>query len=470
MNKISFYRTTNNMHKRVVNVFLCILIFFLSGCGRINDATPIPNDIKEPMGSDNRIEDITPEPTNPDSTITPNNQNEPLNEGAKEKPLYNKIICIDPGHGNPDKATGNEQIAPNSDKIQFGGAYGTQGVVTKTPEYALNMIVSLKLKKALEAEGSIVVMTRMSDEENLSNIERAKIGNDANSDLVIRIHADGNDNKDVRGLSVLYPGDEFIKDEDLLIKSKNAAQFTHDAIVETTGANPRGIIKRNDLIGFNWTTRPVILIEMGFMSNPEEDKLLNDSAYQDKIVQGIVNGLNNYFDSINTDEYIKSAINAKAMETVSALKDKYLEKLSELVHPEKGVRFSPYGYVDVENDLVFSAPEVKGLDADSTIRIWGSYDGTGDPIELTFEDYYKKFIYDVDFANADQIGYNKILGQGNTLINSSEIYKDAIIIEYHFSGFDPQYEGMDWRSLRLAFEKVNDIWYLVGIIHDQWTI
>ena len=62
------------------------------------------------------------------------------------------------------------------------------------------------------------------------------------------------------------------------------------------------------------------------------------------------------------------------------------------------------------------------------------------------------------------------MGQGNTLINSSEIYKDAIIIEYHFSGFDPQYEGMDWRSLRLAFEKVNDIWYLVGIIHDQWTI
>ena len=110
MNKISFYRTTNNMHKRVVNVFLCILIFFLSGCGRINDATPIPNDIKEPMGSDNRIEDITPEPTNPDSTITPNNQNEPLNEGAKEKPLYNKIICIDPGHGNPDKATGNDKL------------------------------------------------------------------------------------------------------------------------------------------------------------------------------------------------------------------------------------------------------------------------------------------------------------------------------------------------------------------------
>ena len=135
-----------------------------------------------------------------------------------------------------------------------------------------------------------------------------------------------------------------------------------------------------------------------------------------------------------------------------------------------GVRFSPYAYVDVDKDLVFTADKVKKLATDSTLYLWGYYDGSGEPIRLKFSDYYKKFIYDVDFLNAEQVGYNKTLGHGNSLNNSFEVYKNSIIVEYYFSGFDPQYGGMDWRSLRLVFEKKNDVWYLVGIIHDQWTI
>lgn len=170
------------------------------------------------------------------------------------------------------------------------------------------------------------------------------------------------------------------------------------------------------------------------------------------------------------DEQNNGDIKDIATKVINVIKDKDMERLSEFVHPEDGVRFSPYGYVDVENDLVFAASDVRKLLSDSTLYAWGSYDGTGDPIELTFEDYYKKFIYDVDFANAEQIGYNEILGHGNTLENSAEVYKDSTIVEYHFPGFDPQYEGLDWRSLRIVFEKVNDTWYLVGIIHDEWTI
>lgn len=170
------------------------------------------------------------------------------------------------------------------------------------------------------------------------------------------------------------------------------------------------------------------------------------------------------------DEQNHSFIKDKSTEVIKALKDRDMEKLSKLVHPEKGVRFSPYGYVDAGKDLVFTASDVSGLLSDSTIYTWGSYDGSGDPIELTFEDYYKRFIYDVDFANAEHIGYNEILGKGNTLENSAEVYKDSVIVEYHFPGIDPQYEGMDWRSLRIAFEKAENTWYLVGIIHDEWTI
>ena len=172
----------------------------------------------------------------------------------------------------------------------------------------------------------------------------------------------------------------------------------------------------------------------------------------------------------NDEKSSSENISETAKEAVNALRDKDMEKLSELVHPEKGVRFSPYAFVDVKNDLVFAANDVKNLLSDTTIYTWGSYDGTGDPIELTFDEYYKKFIYDADFANAEQVGYNEILGKGNTIENSAEVYKDSVVVEYHFSGIDPKYEGMDWRSLRIVFEKFEDSWYIVGIIHDQWTI
>jgi len=172
----------------------------------------------------------------------------------------------------------------------------------------------------------------------------------------------------------------------------------------------------------------------------------------------------------DTEEYIKSIIEKRSLDVLTAIKNYDIEKLADAIHPDKGVRFSPYGYVDVENDLVFTAEEVKKLAEVPKQYLWGYYDGSGDPIMLSFSDYHKKFIYDVDFVNAEQVGYNKTLSYGNSLNNSFEVYKNSIIVEYYFSGFDPQYEGMDWRSLKLAFEKKDDTWYLVGIIHDQWTI
>jgi len=172
----------------------------------------------------------------------------------------------------------------------------------------------------------------------------------------------------------------------------------------------------------------------------------------------------------DTEEYIQSIIDERARSVLTAISQRDYEKLSEAVHPEKGVRFTPYGYVDTEKDLVFSAEQIRNMASDTKKYVWGSYDGSGEPIELTFSEYFSRFIYDVAFTEAEKVGYNKILGQGNSLNNSFEVYRNAIIVEYHFPGIDPQYEGMDWRSLRLVFEKSGDTWYLVGVIHDQWTI
>lgn len=172
----------------------------------------------------------------------------------------------------------------------------------------------------------------------------------------------------------------------------------------------------------------------------------------------------------DTEQYIKSIIDHKAKEVLSAIKSKDMDKLSAAVHPTKGVRFSPYSYVNESSDLVFSSKQIKEIESNATEYLWGNYDGSGLPIKLTFSDYYERFLYDADFINAKEVGYNRSIGKGNTENNSFQYYKNSIIVEYHFPEIDPQYNGIDWRSLRLVFEKLNDTWYIVGIIHDQWTI
>jgi hypothetical protein len=147
-----------------------------------------------------------------------------------------------------------------------------------------------------------------------------------------------------------------------------------------------------------------------------------------------------------------------------------MEALADLVHPSRGVRFSPYAYVQ-DTHQVFTAGEVRGLLQDPTAYVWGVYDGSGEPIRATFAEYYEEFVYDVDFADAPEVSYNRRLGgHGGTIDNAREFYPGSTVVEYHIPGVDPQYEGLDWRSLRLVFQQQDGSWYLVGIIHDEWTV
>lgn len=174
--------------------------------------------------------------------------------------------------------------------------------------------------------------------------------------------------------------------------------------------------------------------------------------------------------------YLGDQVAARAAKAIMALKEQDIDELAGLVHPVKGVTFSPYTYVRPlqgapgEADLVFSASQLRDLWSDTTIYHWGAYDGSGEPIELTFPEYYERFVYDVDFARPDAVGFDETVGQGNTINNIAEVYPNAVTVEYHFEGIDAQYEGMDWRSLRLVLEEVDGVWYVVGIVHDEWTI
>jgi hypothetical protein len=169
-------------------------------------------------------------------------------------------------------------------------------------------------------------------------------------------------------------------------------------------------------------------------------------------------------------EQAEQVISGRADKVLNLIANKDMEGLIEFVHPEKGVRFSPYSYVDVMDGVILMPADFEGFFSYPSEYYWGSYDGTGESISLTPADYYDRFIFDHDYRNADQVSYNQQLFQGNMINNAAEAYPGSIIVEYHFEGFEEKYAGMDWRSLRLVFEEYQDQWLLVGIIHDEWTI
>lgn len=175
-------------------------------------------------------------------------------------------------------------------------------------------------------------------------------------------------------------------------------------------------------------------------------------------------------EGIIKSDYAKKTIKETADTIINLIKNKDAEKLAGYVHPEKGIRFTPYTTVSVENDVVINKEAMKNFFNDNNLYLWGYYDGRGDEIKLTPGDYYNRFIYTEDFSNAPEIGYNEVLGGGNMIENQFDVYKNSIVVEYYIPEINPEYEGLDWQSLRLVFEEYEGNWVLVGIIHNQWTI
>lgn len=172
-----------------------------------------------------------------------------------------------------------------------------------------------------------------------------------------------------------------------------------------------------------------------------------------------------------TDVEAKARIAADAARVLAALRSRNLRELARYVHPVKGVRFSPYAFVDKKANIRYTAVSIQRAFLEKSPRVWGSYDGSGDPIRLTFSDYFKRFVYDRDFAGSTKTSCNGAPAiKGTTHDNSREEYPSAIVFESHVAGSAPDKAGMDWRALRLVFEQHRGRWYLAHVIHDQWTI
>ncbi|WP_308006775.1 hypothetical protein [uncultured Chryseobacterium sp.] len=153
---------------------------------------------------------------------------------------------------------------------------------------------------------------------------------------------------------------------------------------------------------------------------------------------------------------------------IQALKDKNFKKFAEFIHPEKGVRFSMYAFVNPKEDKKFSKADFIRYQPTRTLFTWGTMDGSGDLYRATIRDYLSDWVYSKDFATA-QVSLNAFQGKGNSLNNVKEIYPNADFTENFMKGSEAN-SGMDWKCLRLIFEEFQGKYYLIGVVNDQWTI
>ncbi len=200
-------------------------------------------------------------------------------------PLTGVKIGIDPGHqahGNNEKET----VAPGSNKKKAKVTSGTSGAATGIAEYVTNLEISLKLRDALVSQGAEVYMTRETHDVDISNQERAKMMNGYGVDLVLRIHCDGAENKSKHGIALYCSRSNAIAEE-----SYRAAEAILPVLCEATGAQNNGIVSNDNYTGQNWSEVPCLMVECGFLSNADEDRLLNDEDYQWKLATGLTNGI-----------------------------------------------------------------------------------------------------------------------------------------------------------------------------------
>ena len=280
-------------------------VLLLAGCAGQNNQEVVPTMI--PVVTAAATSTPTPEPTatntptqavvptvEPTATSTPTPSPTPTNTPTPtpsptptEAP---KLIVIDPGHqGKGNYAT--EPNGPGSSEMKAKVSSGTQGVSTGIPEYKLTLAVSFMLKEELEARGYQVIMTRETHDIDISNVERAIIANEAKADAFIRVHADSSTNSSAKGVMTICQTQKNPYNAEWYEESYQLSKLVLDEVVAATGAKKRYIWETDTMTGINWTTVPTTILEMGFMSNPEEDELMATDEYRRKIAVGVANAI-----------------------------------------------------------------------------------------------------------------------------------------------------------------------------------
>ena len=209
--------------------------------------------------------------------------------------IWTPVVVLDPGHTGVVSG-GYEPLGPGSSERKAKDTSGTQGVATGVPEYQLTLKVAKQLSTALKKQGCKVVMTRTNNKKALSCIQRTKIANRAKADAYLRIHANGSDSSGVTGaMTICVTKNSPFVSSKLYKKSYALSKAVLDSYVKETGCRKEKIWQTDTMTGNNWSKVPTTLIEMGYMSNPSEDRKMQTKAYQKKMVKGMAEGIKAYF-------------------------------------------------------------------------------------------------------------------------------------------------------------------------------
>jgi len=291
------------MKLRCISIIIVLLLTVFSGSCLSENQTVITTDedgneaiqsITTPQPTPEPTPEPTPQPT-PEPTPQPTPQPTP-DPDEPEFPAGNGIlVAIDPGH----QSRGNynmEPIGPGSKNTKAKVSSGTRGVATGVYEYELNLDVSFLLRDELISRGYEVLMIRETHDVDISNSARAQLATDEGAHIFVRIHANGSTSASEKGILTISPTSRnpYISPY-LYSRSFTLSEYIVDEMVAATGASNKGIWQTDTMTGINWSTMPVTIVEMGFMTNPDEDRLMQTPEYRQKLAEGIANGIDRFF-------------------------------------------------------------------------------------------------------------------------------------------------------------------------------
>jgi N-acetylmuramoyl-L-alanine amidase len=254
-------------------------------------------------------------------------------QNAAKEEAAGYVIAIDAGHqahGN----FGQEPIGPGASTMKTKVAGGTSGTTSGAPEYQLTLDVSLKLRDALEEKGYQVVMIRETNDVDITNSERAQIANEADADAFIRVHANGSDSASANGAMTICQTSSNPYNSEYYEDSKRLSELVLDAYTEATGIRKERVWETDTMSGINWCMVPVTIIELGYMTNPEEDMKMQDEEFQNTMVEGIVAGIETYLDEKKAEEPDEVST-AESANTGSTLNPEHAEVDEQAAHEKE---------------------------------------------------------------------------------------------------------------------------------------
>lgn len=205
-------------------------------------------------------------------------------------------VAIDPGHqGYHVDMSELEPVGPGSQEMKAKATQGTEGSFTGVPEYELNLSISKQLAQELQGRGYEVMLTRQDNDTAISNRERALLAADFGADIYLRIHANGSENPNDSGALTMVPSANNPYIAQLHNKSYALGEAVINAYCQSCGLTNRGVMFSDNMAGTNWSQVPVTILEMGFMTNQSDDIYMQNTEFQSRMVQGIANGVDQYF-------------------------------------------------------------------------------------------------------------------------------------------------------------------------------